>query len=266
LGEENTIFIYHIFEFMIAKAAINLSLLICVVFCSYAQTANSSKPKTVKFPIVFPVNNKDYKQIGFELIAGDESNGVKSIILEDSVIYLLDAFHNNIKKINLTTHKLTYSLPLSGTKAWLRDLAVVDKELFVITDLKTNYILDLNLNLIKSFKLPTQTKYVYKAFKDSLLISSSDKVITINNEGTVLYTRVDHKNLMPLQMAHGKEYTIDGHIIKTPYGIAHINTDFPYTWDKYYDAINVDFNSKKLVYFEVNPKYLKVFLEPIVPK
>jgi hypothetical protein len=210
------------------------------------------------------VNNRDYEKIGFELITGDESNGVKSIILEDTVIYLLDAFHNNIKKINLITGKVKSSLRLSNKKAWLRDLAVFDKKLFVTTDLEANYILDLNLNLIKTFKLPMQTKYVYKVFKDSLLIYDLGKVIAINNAGTVLDTR--NEDIDILKMAHGKKYTIHGDTINTEYGTAHINSSFPYTWKKYYDAINIDFNNKELVYFEVNPIWLKVFLYPIVPK
>jgi hypothetical protein len=248
---------------MISKIFFFLSIWTCITFRDYAQTTNR-KFKEVKSPVILPVNNRDYEKIGFELITGDESNGVKSIILKDTVIYLLDAFHNNIKKINLITGKVKSSLPLSNKKAWLRDLAVFDKKLFVTTDVEANYILDLNLNLIKTFKLPTQTKYVYKVFKDSLLIYDLGKIIAINNAGTVLDTR--NEDIDILKMAHGKKYTIQGNTINTEYGTAHINSSFPYTWKNYYDAINIDFNNKELVYFEVNPKWLKVFLRPIVPK
>lgn len=239
-----------------------LILILIFFFCSLSGQEKKPKTPIIKSPMILKVDNNDFKKIGFLSVKDDESIGVKSIIIEDSVIYLVDAFHSNLKKLNIITGKFSSSLPLSENRAWLRDVGVFNKTLFVLSDLEINYILDLNLNMIKIFKLPIGQKYVYKAYNDSLLIYNMGKLISINKNGDILNTRTESVDI--LSRTHGKQFRIDNNIIETNYGRVCISSNFPYTWKKYYDAINIDFNDRRLVYYELNLNYLKIFIETMV--
>ena len=207
--------------------------------------------------LTFSINNKDYNKIGFLKVKDDESIGIKSICLFDSLVYLTDAFHSTIKKVNLNNGKLISSKPLNEKRAWLRDAVVFNKELFVLSDLEDNYILSLDLAIIKQFKLPKNPKYVYKIYQDSLLVFCMGEIITLNQKGDIVNKRSEDVDV--LKMAHGKKYQIFKNFIRTEFGTVKLDFEYPYTWKDFYDAINIDFDKKRLVFFQLNPNWFKIF-------
>jgi hypothetical protein len=242
---------------MIVKIVTLYLFFICLVGCNSIQKQNNYNQ--ILDSLILDINNDDYKKIGFKYEEDDESIGVKSIIIKDSVIYLLDVYHSNIKRINLVTGELESSKPFSEKRVWLRDLIVFKKSIFIFSDIETNYILDLNLNLIKTFELPIGSKYYYKTNNDTLLIYNMGEVLKINDDGILLSRKKEFIDI--LKLAHGKEYSIINKVIYTKYGDVHLKREFPYTWKEYYDAVNIDFNERNLVFFETNPYKLKIFIK-----
>ena len=240
-----------------------------------------TKCKLLKYS--YPVDNKDDKHIGFSLIEGDESSGIKSIAIypDSRYVYIVDAAYNNIKRIDTGNGIMISSKAineyLGNDNHTLLDIAVFNKKIYATTNSEI-IVFDNSLNFVGSIKvdskIPNTTRFS-KVTSDSLFIYLSHKQLLnrdIEEEQLVITDKINFRNKTILPISQfiegskikrtlGKEYrvdTLDGKtVIYNEYGCYELKNSVPDI--KYYSSRNIDFDDKSIVYFDSNPKEFTLF-------
>lgn len=218
----------------------------------------------------FAINNDDSRQFGYKKWEMDEDQSVISVCLFDDYVYLADRYHSNIKRIDLRTGRLISSSPISSEMyAWLSDIAVIDNSVFVSCVVDSIYVLELNLEFRKSFPIGGRLqKFFWEVTEKTLDVSIQfeGKVVSISKDSTIgLY-----RSAQPLwgwSSAHGKEYSTakeEGrHYFECEYFALELEGPLPLLWEDKFNAINVEFDSSRLVYYDVDEKQFTLYVYDI---
>ena len=179
---------------MIYKLCLILLFMVCRI--SFAQKLNvdtfGNYAKYYKY--VYQIDNKNRNKIGY-IETGDESIGVKALCTDGKFIYLTDVVHSSVKKIDFSTGSIVKSVDLQKNHSvppyalWLRDIYYFGKEIVVITDFDSVYVLDTALNLVR-------TVYSGKSFIEKYVIMENDHGIYVDIDSSYLDNGVKYSIYM----------------------------------------------------------------------
>ena len=239
------------------------------------------KPVKQSYKYEYQVNNEDVNQFGYQVWEGDEDTGTKTIAIDDNHAYLVDTYHNAVKKIDLSNGEIVANesldtLPAPKTRVWLRDIAVFKDRLYVTSDEGVVYSFSKDLEVIDTFEAPMANTTFYKANSDSLLIyydseQAEDLAITKTfgyvddryNFSTITkrYSIKDYKSTFDRLQILGKDYEIkqikEKAILKNDFGLYEFKVDIPTI--RAYAARNLDFNKDRIVFFDTAPQKLTLY-------
>lgn len=260
----------------------NNSLILCInivfiLILNYSCTSKIEKKisqesgyETSKYidTKILMVNNLDSCSPGFEYFEDDESIAINAITILDSLCFLLDPYHRNIKMINLITGNIDCSDPsLISHRPY--GIFTFQNFIYILTKSNTNYIFNTELEKISEFYLPLGLNYLIAVESEALKLYNPlfSSVSTINIRGDIIEEKKENINY--LKYINGKKFEIvnseNTSIIKNIYGEFDLKRNFPYTW-KYYDSFNLDFDENNIVYFSSNPDSLVIYVHNIKPK
>jgi len=136
----------------------------------------------------FQINNNISSEFSFA--KGDLfDGGIKSLIIHDNYCFFVDEIHRNIKRINLIDGSKTISKTLlNSTGKSLNDVTIHNNLLYVSSFQNKIYVLDDELNLVKTIELHLQGNngIFFTGTKDDnmlLHISVLDTLIEIDTTG-----------------------------------------------------------------------------------
>lgn len=224
---------------------------------------------------VFKVDNNNSNSIGYKIYTDDESIGVKGICIDGDYVYITDVYHTNIKRINTSTGEIKSSkslsvLPADDAGVWLRELAVFNDKIYAPADRDTIYVFSKDLSLLQSIPVKNrEKKYIESIDTNGIEIffnnyESTGKageitLLFVNKKGEVSTIK---KQIQKEEEKQQSETTIQGKPFKTytkngkdyfecEYGTIELKTPIPEI--KEYGALNLNFNSSTLVYFNSTP-------------
>lgn len=233
---------------------------------------------------VFDVDNNDNSKFGYKEFEMDQDISVKSICLDSCYAYLLDSYHNNIKKVNITNGEIVTSTVISSRKnCWLRDVYIFNDKLIVSDDFDSIFVLDKNMNKLSAVYIPRinqdnevealgySPKYFFNfgGCGDSIIVfvQLSHESILIYDAEFKLISSSKLRNIWPQEYAHGKPFRImkgeeNKYYLETIYTSVPINRDVVLTRSKY-DVINIEYNKKLLVCFAASDKKVKLYVRKV---
>lgn len=234
---------------------INFVILIFISQCVGQTTINYNK-------YTFSIDNANPGQFGYENFEMDEDIAPKSIILKDTVAYIIDTYHSSIKKVNTNSGKIEASIKLSPKNIWLRDIITFMDKLIVSSDLDTLYILDYNLKLIKCLYTEKDDKYFFKR-DNSVNIYFNNKNQICEIDSLYEIKKCVDNSYEPFNSAHGKEYVLinsdSSSFVKTPYFKIKLHEIYPKLY-KEFNAINLDYDESQFCYYDVNERVLTLYI------
>jgi hypothetical protein len=231
----------------------------------------------------YSVDNKDSNHIGFCLIEGDESYGVKSIAIfpNSKYVFIIDASYNNLKRIDISTGKILSSKKMNDyfkdDNHTLIDVAVFKGKIYATSN-SDILIFDADLNYLNSIKVKSEvpnTVRFSKVTKDSLFIYLSHKQLQdrdIEEEQLVITDKINFINKIRIPISQfigdskkkralGKEYWVnmadDKVVLYNKYGCYELKGSIPNI--KYFSSRNIDFDDKSIVYFDSTPKQFTLY-------
>ena len=137
----------------------------------------------------FEYDNQDETKFGVKFVEHDLPIGQPSLVLQGDTCYVVDAFHNNVKKIDLISGAIASGAKFPGPRVWLYDIMIFNSKLFVSSELDTIYVFSKNLELLeKRAIMRGRSSFVRKFGDDSLSIFYMDenKSVTLDNNLEVL--------------------------------------------------------------------------------
>lgn len=242
--------------------------------CNYIHEKRNQTIDTIRTTyesIEYRIDTLNPQEIGFKKIEERFKDigktwyyGINSILLVDNKVYLTDAYHGNIKEINLNTKvmKASQILGRKGYQSMLNNVILFKEKFFILTGAFTNYILEKNFHFKDSFHLKRGNKNIYNIDSNHINIYTSDYILHVDSVGNVSETTLHKINYELLNTVHGKSYRLnnsgDKATIQTQYGIVVLEGKFPVL--TYYEGKNFDFNDKRLVIFEITPKIFRLHI------
>jgi DNA-binding beta-propeller fold protein YncE len=234
-------------------------LILIIVSTSYSQYARVMK---------FKMDNRNLKKFGYDCPESDEGIGPVSIALHGDEVYVVDNHQDNIKKIDLVSGRIVAVTGTGGTryKRWFRDVAVLNGKIVVTSDLNMMYVFNPNLTQIDSFFVEgapkyrqegtkfliwvSDTLYAYNIFQDTFYqVYSIGEKVKLGSPGKHYYS-----NDFLLNSAHGRGYTVelqgDSLVFQNNYVALRLDNVLPSI--RCFDAINVDYDNKRMVCFDVS--------------
>jgi hypothetical protein len=204
----------------------------------------------------FPVNNESIDSIGYEEYDDGPDIGITSMIIYQNYAYLIDKFHGNVKRINLTSGEIITSEVLNlNHQPWINDAVVFHQQLLVLSDLDTCYKLSLDLMhkeffLLKSgdkfFTKINQSPHIYNLLTQECVKLDFNHELSVNEDSCSMPDIWSKSNLIkPYKCVSAEK----NRFIVFLNNKIQLQTDFP---DKLlrYEARNMDFDENRLTYFE----------------
>jgi hypothetical protein len=118
----------------------------------------------------FVPDNTDQLGFGFKHNENDQALGIRNVVLFNEFAYFSDPVHQNVKKIDIKSGKISCSSKLNFG---IREMAVFKNLIFVFSDNEMMYLLDTNLSLVNQVEL--------KSFR------FEKTIFNISDEGVFLY-------------------------------------------------------------------------------
>lgn len=244
----------------------NIAIIILLLFagCSSQQEEKTKVPNdTIQRQVisfnkwVFKIDNENPDNIGYKVYTDDESIGVKGIYPADDYVYITDVYHTNIKRINIKTGELVSSKCLASKPAdesgiWLRDIAMLDNNIYVTSDRDSIYVFNLELKYLYAISTEKGRKHFEKVTQDFLLVNN---LLRINKNGNVTKVKEAADNVLreTVQGKEFKKYEKEGkYYFQSQYGAIELKYPIPKI-QAYSGAENFNFNSSTLVYFNSTP-------------
>jgi hypothetical protein len=129
-----------------------MSLLLFLLL-SLSRISSSADNNYTYTKLSFPVNNEDSNSFGYKTFENDNDVTIASICLDDDYIYLLDQFHSNVKKINISNKNIETSKKISDLKyPWLLDIIIFNNKIYVTNTLRSIFVLDKKMNHIRTIE------------------------------------------------------------------------------------------------------------------
>ncbi len=207
-----------------------------------------------------------------------EINSVVSIKIVNKYIYLSDAVHGNVKRLDLESGELIASEKLDTDSSWINSLAYYNDLLYVFTFKGNVYLLDKNLKKKDKFFLNNYIGNinVFSEDEDGLKIyrhSPNDifqnksqeyylKRIVVSKTNNYTFDTIPLNNeeyLTLLRKEIGKEVLVDNKLI---FKTTNWKYEIPDSLSKNndYDCRSIDYSKDYIVTFEVNPRLLKLIV------
>jgi len=220
--------------------------------------------------ITFQTNNSDPAQFGYECREnGGPGVGPCSIAVNGEVAFVVDNYHDNIKKLDLASGSIqtTNRSTSAEHKRWFRDVTVLHDKVIVSSDLDFLYVYDVDLRLLDSLYVKRGASY-FRWLDDSLTLCSPfdgttyrvfvrEGKVTVETSGASFYEMSQF-----VTTAHGRNYRMINR--DDSWRLQSRNSTFKLLRKIHtvecYDAINIDISGESLVYFEIGPKGLRFYL------
>jgi hypothetical protein len=227
---------------------------------------------------VFKINNRDPQSFGFSPSGyGGPGDGASAIVLHDTMVFIYDSHYRNIKKVDIGSGKITKISHL-GYPRGFTDIAVLGDKILVGGDRNYLYILNTDLDLTDSIAIPAEGesyderwswihdgKYFEWSGSDLFLGNGSVAIQILPRGNSVEFGLVKEMNLTESLIdttAHGKSYSVerknDSWLLENEYGTVMLNMKLPKLRD--YDGVNIDFDSSRVVFFDVNLEKLTLYV------
>ncbi|MBU0488929.1 MAG: hypothetical protein KKD31_13355 [Bacteroidetes bacterium] len=261
-------------------------IVLVVIFCQSSilksQDFNANKVQRNNFDyrvITFQIDNSDTTKFGFVDYKCDEAIGVKSILLAGDSVILMDEFHSNIKIFNLSDSTLSCTRRFSG---FVNDIGLYKNKFYLLGIAYIHYIADENFQQIDTFRIPfsLHEKCNYYPGKKKFFVDENNNIylfhvggyLKIDETGNVIdffdywatQTENPEHSRRPLSLsdlnsyAHNKKFQFvkekNAQIITTDYFECELMKPYiPGAGGKYLNCVNFDFDTRRLVLFEVSP-------------
>lgn len=126
----------------------------------------------------FNYSNQDNNRFGFKEVPNALPIGPCCVYIYDSLIYIIDQYHNNIKIYNIKSEELNVSNKLSeNMNLWLQDIILYEENILVTSELDSLYVFDLELKLI-------ERKYLH---------DNGGRFLSVNDSSIKLFNNIDDK-------------------------------------------------------------------------
>jgi hypothetical protein len=189
--------------------------------------------------------------------SGDLPISPSSITILGNNIYIVDVYHNNVKRFNLESKNLYSSLPISEKRIWLYDIIAFNDKIYVTSETDSIYIFSPELILLNKLFLNKGKGLFFKSYDDSLIVSYSadkHKFVTLNKKGEVVNISYGYRNKSNL--AHGKycERKNKSYHVNTSLGLVQLEKEYEF------EGINLDYDNSKLVFFNTDSNNLYLYI------
>lgn len=204
----------------------------------------------------FNYNNDEPSQFGVEYFDHGLPIGQPSLTIDEETLFVVDEYHNNVKKIELPSKKIISSERLSQESSFLHDIIVFDDLLYVSGEMDTIFVLDKALKLVK--KIPVRKgriSFTRTYGRDSLVVYCHDaaEYITLSGDTVVNAKSVSHEQRgNEIYFKNKMVKSLTDSLYETNIGI--IST----TEDLYFD--DIDFDSLKLAAIKQDSANLRVLI------
>jgi len=269
------------------KVKYSIAPLLVLVFCTInchiligqnsssisAKNLDSTHYKVIKSKqtFTFPIGEK-IEDFGFKHFedVGDISS-VTSIRLIGHSIYLADQYHLNVKKIDLNTGELSVSKSLNRKSTYLTTIGYLNNQLYILTNFNTIYVLDLDLNYLRTIFLKDYLGPVFVGSETPDTLTILNMVNSYNNKAgdycpiKMKIDKYDHCTLdstefndedfnsitekssgiiAPEITINKKMYLqINKFLYEIPESVSDVND---------YNCSNVDYSNNQIVFFTIN--------------
>ncbi|NVN95007.1 MAG: hypothetical protein HXX18_06960 [Bacteroidetes bacterium] len=225
----------------------------------YKQIKNIRK---FEYKIFNPIKDS----LGYKTFTDDADVGISSIVISPNsdFIFIADAFHNNIKKIDAKNGVIVkVSDDLDKLNISVNDLAIFNNRIYLTCYFRYVIIMDLDLKFIDRLDFTNSHKDVWSLNDTNLIVKLDEEGNKINflqinesNKPQTLLKIIPPKELIRREtqtFIHGKKYVVinenNNYYLETEkYGMFKLKTPIPSI--KSYNANNFDFNEKSIAYFE----------------
>jgi hypothetical protein len=223
---------------------------------------------------VFPIDNAKPGSFGYENYDDDEDVTASVICLSDCFAYVLDVYHNNVKRINIDDGTISIS-PRLGSRPtqWLCDVVVFHNRVYVGDSFDSIFVLSLQLTPLQSIPTPGRDyKFFVDVSPEHLTVwhqpqwgdDSLVKIDTLGHVGAAVPAVNADFDLYGA--AHGKEYKVYDSVgvwyVRAGSATIKLQRPFPFLGERL-AAINVDYDDSTLVFFDVNEREFTLYVYPI---
>jgi hypothetical protein len=227
----------------------------------------------------YQINNANKDSFGYVFYENDAPLGIKSLTLDNNDnIYFLDAFHLNIKRLDMHTGLLsTININnLKHEKTNLTDIYIWDKNLFIMTEFGA-YCFDNEYKTISNFVLPDTFLSLGVIFEknknDSLYFYIYDSRIDKDNievkyivfyqkNFSILNQKINFENYYKERKntISGVKFEIDDekNVLCTTHGCIALKNKINFLAS--YANRNITLTSNSLVWFDVTQKEVLVYI------
>ncbi len=160
------------------KVLIYLVFLISMAFGCKANDTFRELKSTQTYKI--KIDNSNIESIGYKSYIDDMDIGVNSICKSDSLIYISDPYHNNIKAININTGIINTSQELFP---WITDIFVYEDKICVVSEYDGLKVLNNDLTINQHINLPKGYKY-FISFQNKMYLINATVFKTQESETT----------------------------------------------------------------------------------
>lgn len=241
--------------------SINVYLLLVVCYSCNSHTA-SEKQVSVTLDTLsllkveelrFSYDNTDTLSFGVKFVPHDFPIGQPSLVLNKGNVYIIDAFHSNVKKVDLNTGKFETSQVLPSRGGHLYDAIVFNNKLYISSELDTIYVLDMDLAPLARLNPGLgRASFVRTYGNDSLSIYFPDAKMyqTWNHRNELIRSRTINLNDRRFELYFKNKWlkSIGDGLTRSQYGVIRTNRDL------FLD--DVDFDSTRLVVMDQDSSYL----------
>ena len=209
----------------------------------------------------FPISNASPMGFGYDCPKqGGPGIGPCALAIHDSVAFIVDNYHDNVKKVALKTGLiLATTLPSGEHKRWFCDAVVSDGYVLVSTNLESLYVFDLSLQQVDRLQVLRGDEYFYWE-KDTLFLSNAldedSYQVSVVNRKVILKERkpILHDIGFFVPGPHRKAYNVawehDSWVFRNDPPDMIIGRKIPKV--DCYDAISLDCDGRHVVFFDVS--------------
>lgn len=245
----------------------NSSILVYVIFlfCITLQISFAN----IQWKIFhYKIDIHDNRKFGYIQPNEGVCEGPLIISVWSHYAFITDAFHSNIKKIDLNSGKLFSSRQLGinekVNRSWIRDVNIFGNNVFVTSDLDSIFILDINLKYKKGICVSRGVKriviqgdsllYVYNWWtKEKLFFEKNGELVSImKNEEEYLTEPWQRKySIDSTKLAKYLNYDNKSILLSKSFYTVQGSID---------DAENIAWNDKFVTYFLINNRSLNLYI------
>ena len=152
-----------------------------------------------KSTFTFNYDLNDYNGFGIQFFDHDLPVGPQDVLIADTLIYILDRYHNNIKKVDCQGNILSASIPLSDKNIWLKQFEILKENIFVISELDSLYIFSKNLELLDRKYLQKGNPRIFHKSSERIVLyypMNGHEFIQLNENGDIInrISGIEHKS------------------------------------------------------------------------